>query len=184
MNEVNVRKLPTYIIAIYTCNFISKLPQGGKSVVAFCLTVQKFHRSFCVGSLDCESRFQNGICIGPFQKKSKQNRKKGKNGKRTLEFLDLPLYPWKCQTQWSLTPGNSIKLCYIHLNFRSKTKNQDPWKFHIIFSGSPFEIPLLFYGPVEFPHSVYLITLDLPCPQPSPVWMFPEIDHWKLEEKK
>ena len=73
-NEVDVRKLPTYIIASYTYNFISKLLQGGKNMVVFCLTVQKFHTLFCVGSLDCESRFQNGICVRPFQKKSKQEK--------------------------------------------------------------------------------------------------------------
>ena len=67
-------------------------------MVAFCLTVQKFDRLFSVGRLDCKSRFQNGICIGPFWKKSKQG-KKGKNGKRPLEFLDLSLYPWKFQTK-------------------------------------------------------------------------------------
>ena len=83
-----------------------------------------------------------------------QIRKKGKNGKRPLEFLDLSLFPWKFQTKWSFTPGSSTKLCYIHWNFMSKTKNQDPWKFHIIFSGSPFEIPL-FYWPLEFRHSIF-----------------------------
>ena len=107
------------------------------------------------------------------------NRKKGKNGKRPLEFLDLSLYPWKFQTKWSFTPGSSTKLCYIHWNFRSKTNKQDPWKYHIIFSGSPFEIPLLFYWHLEFPHSILSITLELPCPQSLPVWMFTGIDHWK-----
>ena len=78
MNEVNVRKLSNYIIVSYTCNFISKLLEGDKNMMAFCLTVQKFHRLFCVGSLHCESRFQNGICVGPFQKKSKQENKRAK----------------------------------------------------------------------------------------------------------
>ena len=41
MDEVKVGKLP--IIASYTCNFISKLLQGGKNMVAFCTTVQKSH---------------------------------------------------------------------------------------------------------------------------------------------
>ena len=51
MNEVKVGKLP--IIASYTCNFISKLLQGGKNMVAFCSTEQKSDWLFCVGSLDC-----------------------------------------------------------------------------------------------------------------------------------
>ena len=75
VNEVNVRKLPTDIIVSYTCNFISKLLQGGKG--GFLLTMQKFHRLFYVGNFDCESRFQNGICVRPFQKK-KQTGKRAK----------------------------------------------------------------------------------------------------------
>ena len=39
MNEVKVEKLS--IIASYTCNFISELLQLGKSIVAFCSTVQR-----------------------------------------------------------------------------------------------------------------------------------------------
>ena len=39
MNEYKVEKLP--IIASYTCNFISKLLQGGKNMMAFCTTIQR-----------------------------------------------------------------------------------------------------------------------------------------------
>ena len=56
MNEVKVGKLS--IIASYTCNFISKLLQGGKNM-------------FCVGRPNCEcSRFQNTVC-SPHQEKEK-----------------------------------------------------------------------------------------------------------------
>ena len=41
VNEVKVGKL--LIIATYTCNFVSKLLQGGKNVVVFCSTVPKPH---------------------------------------------------------------------------------------------------------------------------------------------
>ena len=87
---------------------------------------------------------------------------KDKNGKRLLEFLDLSLYPCKFQTKWSSTPGNSMKLCYTHWNFRSKTKKQDPWKFHIIFSGSPLPF---FIDPWNF-HILFLNNPGtLPCHQ-------------------
>ena len=52
MSEVKYGKLR--IIASYTCNFISKSLQGGKSMVAFCSTVQIFQWFFCVASPDCE----------------------------------------------------------------------------------------------------------------------------------
>ena len=41
-------------------------------MVAFCSTLQKFYRLFCVGSLDSQhtvSRFQNRICIIESQEK-------------------------------------------------------------------------------------------------------------------
>ena len=129
-------------------------------MVAFCLNVQNFTDCFVLeASTVSENKFQNGICVGHYKKNP--NKKKGKNGKRPLEFLNLSLYLWKFQTKWSFTSGNSTKFFYIHWNFRSKTKNEDPWKFNIIFSGSLFEIPLLFYWSLEFPHSIFLITLEL-----------------------
>ena len=57
--------------------------------------------------------------------------------KNPLEFFINLLYLRKFQTNWSSNPGNCTKLCHISLG-NSKTKNQDPWKFHIIiFSWSP-----------------------------------------------
>ena len=63
--------------------------------------------------------------------------------KRPLEYLNLSLYPWKFQTKWSFTPGNSKKMYCTHSGI-SNAKNQDPQKFHMIFSWSP----------LEFPHSI------------------------------
>ena len=40
-NEKDVKIEKLYIIDSYTCNFISKLLQGGRNMVAFCTTVQK-----------------------------------------------------------------------------------------------------------------------------------------------
>ena len=54
-NEVKVGKL--LIIPSCTCNFVSKLLQGGKNMVAFCSTLQK--RSLIVSTV-CRS--QNRIC--------------------------------------------------------------------------------------------------------------------------
>ena len=51
------------------------------------------------------------------------------------------------------TPGNSrqkkaqpldIPQNCVRFLGNSTTKNKDPWKFHIIFSWSPLEIPLFF----------------------------------------
>ena len=54
-----------------------------------------------------------------------------------------------------------IKLVY------SKVKNQDPWKFHIIFSWSPEKLWLFFNWALEFAHAISSIRLEIPCPQPS-----------------
>ena len=55
MNEVKVGK------ASHTCNFISKLLQGGKNIVAFCSTVRRL--SLIVLCWKTLGRFQNRICI-------------------------------------------------------------------------------------------------------------------------
>ena len=62
-----------------------------------------------------------------------------------MEFLIFLLNPWKFQVKQSSIPGNSTKNCVRSLgNF--KTRNQDPWTLHTIFSWSSFlEIPLCFY---------------------------------------
>ena len=62
-----------------------------------------------------------------------------------MEFLIFLLNPWKFQVKQSSIPGNSTKNCGRSLgNF--KTRNQDPWMLHTIFSWSSFlEIPLCFY---------------------------------------
>ena len=85
------------------------------------------------------------------------NSKMGRNGKKTpriFRFVTLPV------------------------EIPDKMKFH-PWKFYKFLLH-----PLLFYWPLEFPHSIFLITLELSCPQPSPVWMFSEIDRWKSGEKK
>ena len=40
------------------------------------------------------------------------------------------IYTWKFWTKENIIQGNSAKLCYTHWK---KTKNQDPWKLHMIF---------------------------------------------------
>ena len=78
--------------------------------------------------------------IGLFQKKP--------NGRlRTYFFEKTPgIFHF-----FTLPPGNSrqnkapplqiLQNCVTSLG-NSKARNQDPWKFHIIFSWSPLEIPL------------------------------------------
>ena len=40
--------------------------------------------------------------------------------KRPLEYLNLSLYPWKFQTKWSFTPGNSKKMYCTQWNFQGQ----------------------------------------------------------------
>ena len=87
--------------------------------------------------LDIRSTFKTWNGMSYFWKKSR-----GEGGLRTyffetpLEFFIYLLYPWKFQANQSSTPGNCTKLYYISLG-NSKTKYQDLWKFHIIFSWYP-----------------------------------------------
>ena len=86
--------------------------------------------------------------------------------KGLLEFLDLSLFPWKFQANWSFTPGNSTKSCYTHWNFQGQKPR--PMEIpHYFFSWSRLEIPLLFYWPLEFPHSTFSILLEILCPKRS-----------------
>ena len=54
----------------------------------------------------------------------------------------------------------------------SKAKNQDPWKFHMIFSWSPPEFPLLFNWSLDFSRSVFSLSLEISCPQTPPLACF------------
>ena len=87
--------------------------------------------------------------------------------------------PDKIQT-WDRGIGDRWNFKIYHFTFLSSrlnkssptgisdTKNQDPWKSQMIFSWSPLEIPLLFYWPLEFLHSIFSIPLEIRCPQPLP----------------
>ena len=109
---------------------------------------------------------------------SRKNPNKGCWGhtffwKRPLEFVDLSLYPWKFQTKWSFTPGNSTKSCYTHWIFQG----QKPRPMEIpsyFFNWSCLEIPLPFYWLQEFPDSAFSIPLEIPCPHlpPPPQCLF------------
>ena len=70
-----------------------------------------------------------------------------------LEICDkVVLHPWKFH-----------KIVLHPLEFpRPKTKTLGN---STIFSWSPLKI-LLFYWPLEFPHSIFSIPLEIPCPQP------------------
>ena len=70
----------------------------------------------------------------------KPNRK-GEGEEKGGFFLFL-LYPWKSQTKQS--SPLKIPQNWVRSFGNSKTKNEDPWKFHITFSWSPLEIPLRF----------------------------------------
>ena len=80
--------------------------------------------------------------------------------KNFLEFLGLPLYPWKFSRKQSFTSGNSTKLCYNPWEFQ----NQKP---------RPMEIPHDCFWLGENSTLFYLIPgisicssipLEIPCP--------------------
>ena len=57
----------------------------------------------------------------------------------TFHFFTLPL---EIPDKTKLNPCIFHKIVRFLTNFKAKKK--DPWKFHIIFSWSPLEIPLYF----------------------------------------
>ena len=63
----------------------------------------------------------------------------------SFSFFTLPLE----------IPPLDIPQIFVRSNGNSKAKNQDPWKFHFIFSWSPLQIP----------HAISLIPLEIPYPQ-------------------
>ena len=62
--------------------------------------------------------------------------------KNSLGFFIFLLYPWKFQTK-QLNPWIFHKIVLDPLEI-PRPKEKTPWKFHIIFSCSPLEIPLHF----------------------------------------
>ena len=113
------------------------------------------------------------------------NRKKDKNGKRPLEFLDLSHYPWKFQSKWSFTPWKLYKKCYIHWNFWPKTKNQDPsWKFHNSFWITLWNPTSFLIDPWNF-HILFFNNSGTSKSMSSilPVWIISGIAHGKSQEK-
>ena len=85
-----------------------------------------------------------------------------------------------------LHPWNFYKIVLHPLEFQLKNQDQDPsWKFHIIFSGSPFEIPLIFFLLAPGISTFYFFNnpAGTSMSSTSPVWMFSGIAHWKLQEK-
>ena len=79
---------------------------------------------------------------------------------RTFRFVTLP---WKIK--WHFTQGNSTKIVLHPLKIPKPKTNthgnvtwfflHHHWKFHCFIS-----------WPLEFPHSIFSILLEIPCPQP------------------
>ena len=53
-----------------------------------------------------------------------------------------PFAVYKCHLKKKVAM-QTLKIVLRYLR-NSKAQNQDPWKFHIIFSSSPLEVPLHF----------------------------------------
>ena len=106
------------------------------------------------------------------------NRKMGKKTPRGFRFVTLTL---KIAEKMELYHWKFYKIVLHPLEFQAK--NQNPWRFHIIFSGSPFEIPLLFLlipGISIYSFNKFGNFMSLT----SPVWIFSGIGHWKSGEKR
>ena len=74
--------------------------------------------------------------------KSKQGGWRHTFVKTPLESFIFLIYPWKVQTKRA--QPLEIPQIFIRSFGNSKLKNQDHWKFHIIFYWSPLEISLCF----------------------------------------
>ena len=85
--------------------------------------------------------------------------------KSPLVFLDLSLYPWKFQTKWSFTPGNSNKSCHTHWNFQGQKPR--PMEFaHYFFLDHAWMFHFFFYWLLEFPDSIFSVPSEIPYPKP------------------
>ena len=81
------------------------------------------------------------------------------------KLLGLPLCPKKFQIKWHSTQGNSTKIVLHPLDIPKPKTNthgnitwfflHHHWKFHFFIS-----------WPLEFPHFIFSILLEIPCPQP------------------
>ena len=93
MDEVKVGQLT--IIASGTCNFISKLLQGGKKWWLLAQLYRDFHRFFVL-EVSAMSRFKNIICIDTIITSKRQEKEK--------RILYKPMKKWE---QLQLTFKNS-----------------------------------------------------------------------------
>ena len=85
--------------------------------------------------------------------------------KKTPELLGLSLCPKKFQIKWHFTQGNSTKILLHPLDIPKPKTNthgnitwfflHHHWKFHFFIS-----------WPLKFPHFIFSILLEIPCPQP------------------
>ena len=78
-----------------------------------------------------------------FQKKSKQGRLRIHFSENTSWNFQLCHLPFRNSGENKLSPLEILKNCMTPLG-KSKVKNQDPFKFHMSFSLTPLETPLIF----------------------------------------
>ena len=108
--------------------------------------------------------------FGLLQEKTKQRGWGYTFLKTPLECLDLSFYPKKFQRKQAFTPGNSAKL----YDTPWKCQGQKPRAMEITrsFPAHPLKCHFFFNWPLEFPHVFSLISLEIPCPQPLPLFGF------------
>ena len=97
--------------------------------------------------------------------------------KKYLKFLGLLLCTWKLWTKQSFPLANSMN-CVTPLG-NSKAKNEDFWKFNMIFSWSFQEIPLLF----QLTPGISIWFLKMPCPLDYVAWKPPRKFVWEIKKE-
>ena len=102
--------------------------------------------------------------------------------KPALKLLDLSLYPKKFQRKQAFTPGNSAKLCDTPRKFQVQKPRPletiwfflvHSWKFHFFLD-----------WPLEFPHVLSWIPLEIPCPGRPCFDFFWNSPFWRVLDKK
>ena len=167
-------------MASYNCNFISKLLQGGKIWWIFAQLLKNSTHCFVL-KLSTVSRFQNRICIGLFQKKSKQ-RSWGQFLKKTPGIFRFITLIFEVPDKIKLHPWKFYKIVLHHWNFQGK-KARPMEISHDFFLMTLGNSTSFFNDPLNF----YILFFNNPgnsMSSTSPVWMFSGMAHWKSGEKK
>ena len=105
-----------------------------------------------------------------YSRKNPNRRGWGQRVWGPLEFSDLSLYPWKSQTKWNFTPGNSTNWCYTHRNFHQGQKPRPMEIPNDFFWINPGNSTSFCIGPRKF-HILFIQYRNF-MSSTLPVWIF------------